>query len=375
MIFSPAQAALLVRDNGGTDAEAIFLASVVPGESGGNPEIVNRSSTCGPKGERAVGLFQICSFASRGTVAQLQDPAHNAREALKILRSQGERAWTAEPDPDAAEEARQALAGGTHMEVWHPRAKRAPATTAGSSYIGVPWKLVIHTIEAPFDAIYSYGSTYYGSSSWPTATIDSTGISQHYPIDVAARALYNASGGAETNRANVIQCEVMGQAANIRDLPDSTMGHLADWLRWCSEQTGCPLVFPFPFVAYPDSYGENASQRVHGQVWLDSTGIMGHEHADENDHGDPGDFPVERLAAFWSTPDIIPTEEDDMKILRGPAPEGTPQPLYMLSGFTVRHITSWDAYISLIEKKVIPGPAGTWTDVTQAELKEFVLVP
>ena len=111
MHFSPAAAALLVRRNGGTDEEAIFLASVVPGESGGDPDIVNTHATCGPNGERAVGLFQICSFAHRGTVEQLKDPDRNALVALGILRDQGEGAWTADPDPDAAEEARRALAG------------------------------------------------------------------------------------------------------------------------------------------------------------------------------------------------------------------------------------------------------------------------
>lgn len=110
MIFTPADAAFLVRRNSGTDDEAIFLASVMPNESGGASDAFNPSE-CGP-GLHAIGLFQICEYAGRGTRAQLYDPDHNAREALKILRSQGQGAWTATPDPDAAEEARHALAGG-----------------------------------------------------------------------------------------------------------------------------------------------------------------------------------------------------------------------------------------------------------------------
>ncbi len=300
MIFSPADAALLVRRNGGTDDEAVFLASVVPGESGGDPDVVNEEFSCGAANGltlHAVGLFQICEYPSRGTREQLQDPDHNARAALTILRDQGRAAWSASEDPDAAEEARQALAGGAHpMETWHPLANRAPAGTAGGSYVGVPWKLVIHTIEAPAETLYSYNpSSYYGHSAWPHATIDSAGIHQHLPIDVAARALYNAAGGVETNNANAIQCEVMGQAAHIDELPDETWHNLVEWLSWCAIQTRTPVHFA-DFVA--GGYGENAAQRFGPQEWLDFAGICGHQHVPENDHWDPGALDTTKLAAL-----------------------------------------------------------------------------
>ena len=315
-MFTPAAAALLVRRNGGTDDEAIFLASVVPGESGGDPSAVNERYSCGTEDGRtlhAVGLFQICDYSDRGSRAELLDPDHNAAIALAILRSQGERAWTAEPDPDATDEARRALAAeGGHMQTWHPRANYAPASREGSSYVGAPWKLVIHTIEAPAGTRYGYNSgSYYGHQSWPHATIDTAGIHQHLPIDVGAAALYR--NGVQTNRANAIQCEVMGQAARIRDLPEATMRHLADWLSWCAEQTGCPTTFAA--FSGGNAYGENAPQRFSEEEWLAFSGVCGHQHVPENDHWDPGAIDVARLAALMGTP----TNQEDFLMSLTPA--------------------------------------------------------
>jgi hypothetical protein len=353
VIFTPATAALLIRANGGTDEEAIFLASVIPGESGGNPDAFN-DAPCGTENGRvlhAIGLFQVCDYTSRGTQAQLFDPAHNAREALKILRAQGRAAWTATPDDDAADEARRALAGGESMETWHPRAIHAGANRDAGSYVGAPWKLILHTVEAPSNTLYQYDPTsYFGNPYWPHATIDTAGIHQHLGIGGSAFALYHASGQPETNRANAIQCEIMAQAANIGDLPDETMRHLADWLTWCAAQTGCPLVFPAMFVAYPESYGEDAAQRLHDQKWTDATGILGHEHVDQNDHGDPGAFPVARLAALLGP--AQPDHQEDITMLIGYNSAGVG---LFYNGETVGYISADDKNALLKTRDGRPG--------------------
>ncbi len=314
-MFTPAKTALLVREVGGTDGEAVFLASVMPGESNGDPEVVNDRYSCGTENGRvlhAVGLVQICEYSSRGTREQLKDPRHNLKEGLKILRTQGKAAWTAIPDPEAASEARAALAGGATMQTWHPNAIEAPAGSTGGSYIGVPWKLVIHTIEAPPETLYSYNpSSYYGHTAWPHATIDTRGIHQHYPINLAARALYNATGGVETNNANAIQCEVMAQAALIDDLPEATWGHLVDWLSWCATQTRTPIHFA-NFVA--GGYGEDAAQRFGPQEWLDFAGVCGHQHVPENDHWDPGALDTTKLAALMGQQEEDMTPEQDQRL-------------------------------------------------------------
>lgn len=171
--------------------------------------------------------------------------------------------------------------------------------------IGYPTKLVLHTVEAPATLHYSYNpSSYFGYPYWPHATIDSAGIYQHLPIDVSAFGLYHVPGRAETNRANAVQCDIMGRAANIDDLPDATWDHLADWLSWCATQTGTPIVFAEFRGA--GSAGEDAPQRFSDDEWLAFSGICGHQHVPGNDHWDPGGIDVGKLAALMggSTPTI-----------------------------------------------------------------------
>jgi len=202
------------------------------------------------------------------------------------------------------------------MNGFHPRATHAPAATAGPDFLpGVPVKLVIHTIEDDPGKLYRFNpGDYFGHQGWPHATIDSRGIHQHYPIDTGARTLENRRGGVETNAAHAIQCEVMGRAEFVDDLPDSTIGHLADWLTWCAEQSGAPLTFA-DFRPHPASAGVNAQQRFTGQEWMDFTGICGHQHVPENDHGDPGDLPVDRLRNHMEEEVMSPELTSQLQLL------------------------------------------------------------
>ena len=244
------------------------------------------------------------------------------------------------------------------METWHPRAIDAPANRAGSSFIGVAPKVVLHTVEGR--GRYSFNpSSYYGNPYWPHCTIDGAGIHQHLPIDVSGFALANSAGGAETNRANAIQCEILWFSAEIADLPLDIMGHLADWVGWVLVQTGAPL--HFAQFRGPGSYGENAPQRFGAQEWLNFTGICGHQHVPENDHWDPGAFPVDQLRraiVAFDTPNPVPVpqEEDDMALpLFGDSPEGREGGLWMLwGGFRKRVHTPqvWDDYQRLGSKHI-----------------------
>ncbi len=240
------------------------------------------------------------------------------------------------------------------METWHPRAIDAPANREGGSFIGVAPKIVLHTVEGSGRYNYDPGS-YYGNPYWPHCTIDPDGIHQHLPIDVSAFALANAPGGVETGRADAIQCEILWFAGRIDELPDATMRHLADWISWVAEQRRVPLTFA---EFHGDgSYGENAPQRFGAQEWLDFTGICGHQHVPENDHWDPGAFPVDSLRALLdanSNPE--PQEEDDMALpLFGDGPENRGGGLWMFwGGFRKRVHTPqvWSAWEALGAKHI-----------------------
>lgn len=171
------------------------------------------------------------------------------------------------------------------------------ADRAGGTFVGVPWRIVLHTTEG--------GSTegavgaYRSHGGWPHFTVDPKirRRVQHYELNVSSRALANASGGVETNRANVINIEIVGFATQ-------TPAWSAEWLRWLGTDVLAPIraVCPFDlvaphFVPYPQSYGYRAMQRFDSMRWLGFSGLVGHQHAPENDHGDPGALDVTEIIA------------------------------------------------------------------------------
>jgi len=156
---------------------------------------------------------------------------------------------------------------------------------------------------------------------------------QLVPLDRPARTLVNLPGGVETNnRGGVIQVEIVGWASRYsRDQAGATAGPIMDeldddQLRWLGAQvrdlcaqTGTPFEFPLPFLPYPRSYGANGV-RMNGAQWLSVHGVVGHQHAPENAHGDPGALDVARMAALTApvpspAPSVpSPSEEDDMSL-------------------------------------------------------------
>lgn len=156
-------------------------------------------------------------------------------------------------------------------------------------------KLLIHDTEGT--SIAGAVAAYRDKKSWPTYTVDCRKrlIARHLPDTVAARSLRNDPGGADqTNKDGSIhiQIEVVG-FANNRD--GSMFGSRADAEWFGREVVGplcrqhdIPIQCPLPWVRYPDSAGEGASQRLSSAAWDAYSGICGHQHAPDNDHGDPG---------------------------------------------------------------------------------------
>lgn len=148
---------------------------------------------------------------------------------------------------------------------------------------------------------------------------------QHFDFDTSSRALRNAAGGVQTNTLNVCQVEIVGtcdpttHAKWVRDgyahlympeLPDWAIRDLGAFARWAHDQHGVPLTSDVTFKAYPGSYGANGV-RMSAAKWTQFSGHCGHQHVPENDHGDPGLFPMAAIltAARGGT---IPSEEDDV---------------------------------------------------------------
>lgn len=190
-----------------------------------------------------------------------------------------------------------------------------PATSPGGSFNGSPWKLVIHSTEG--SSIDGAVGAYRSHGGWPHFTVDPARKrkTQHYELNVSSRALAHPAGTPETNRAGAINVEVVGFAAQVHAWSQ-------DWLTWLALEVFAPIraVCPFAlaaplFVRYPDSYGTGAAQRFTRSEWATYSGIVGHQHCPDNDHGDPGALDVTAiLAALGGVPPKPPILGGSVKV-------------------------------------------------------------
>lgn len=133
----------------------------------------------------------------------------------------------------------------------------------------------------------------------------------HFPDEMSARALRNLPGGVATNTLNVVQIELIGTCDPKhktawgtrkagRDYvfwPQATeaqMKWLAEILADLHKRHGLRLQSPLTFKPYPASYGNNGV-RMNATAWRNFTGVCGHMHVPENDHGDPGNINIARI--------------------------------------------------------------------------------
>ena len=187
------------------------------------------------------------------------------------------------------------------MATWLSGAKRQSWGRDGGSFTTSPDKILLHSTETGTFPGYGRGA----SAPHFTINLGNGEVRQHSPMNRAARALRNASGGVQTNRDGVIQIEIIGtcdksfaRKHGYPYLPDMT-DEMAGRLKWllqkiCAAIPAIPLTTSVAWKSYPSSYG-NSSVRMSNSQWTRYKGILGHQHAPENTHGDPGDLPMKRI--------------------------------------------------------------------------------
>lgn len=181
---------------------------------------------------------------------------------------------------------------------WLPDVERVPWNRDGGSYVGGPWRLIVHRTEG--HTVDASIATYRARGVWPHFTADirpgQQRLVQHGPLNIAASATKNLPGGVETNRRQAVQIEVVG--FTDRPYPGEDWRWLGRQLAPCfapggikAESTSRPWVDASDgFVARPD-----APQRMTYAEWDAFNGVCGHQHVPENDHYDPGKIDI---AAF-----------------------------------------------------------------------------
>lgn len=201
--------------------------------------------------------------------------------------------------------------------------EHTPGNSAGSMNDDGSRKLLLHDTEG--SSIEGAIAAYRANNSWPHLTVDCRRrrVVQHLPFNVAARSLQNLPGGAdETNKDGsiLIQIEIVGFVNNR----DGTMFSGPDDYRWFGEMVvgplcrawSIPIVSTVRWTAYDDSYGSAAPQRLSVAAWDVYSGVLGHEHAPDNVHGDPGAIDVP-LILTSARGDDMPLTTDDLKKVRG----------------------------------------------------------
>lgn len=199
---------------------------------------------------------------------------------------------------------------------WYPGASKTQ--TFFKRYTGSKMTtncLILHSTESTGWPGYGGGSVAPNMTVRPAFGDERLDVRQHYRATRSARALQNHAGGVETNTLNCFQIEIVGTCdpathrawdaqgvdhLYMPELPDWAIRDLAKIVQWLDEEfddfriaDGAPRGWP----AYPGSYGYSASQRMSNKEWLTFYGIAGHMHVPENDHGDPGYFPISALVA------------------------------------------------------------------------------
>lgn len=177
--------------------------------------------------------------------------------------------------------------------------------TNGGTFTGGPPKGVLHTTET------SSWPGYDGGATCPHFTIRANeaakrlDIRQHVPVNVAARALANQSGGVQTNRDGAIQIELVGSCNPAwatkagyfywPKAPAWALDQLRAFMRRLEQLCGIRPITVSPWLPYPKSYGSKSGQRLSLSQWDAYSGWVGHQHVPENDHGDPGNLDIASL--------------------------------------------------------------------------------
>jgi hypothetical protein len=181
--------------------------------------------------------------------------------------------------------------------------------------------VVLHSTEGNGWPAYAGGSVAPTLTLWAVAPGD-VRWRQHFPVNESARALMNKAGGVQTNTAGAVQVELVGTCDPTShrnnpswmywpEAPDWALAAVATFLAWMRAEWGLPLQSTTrPWLAYPSSYGNSAARMSFGE-WQSFSGVCGHQHVPENDHGDPGNLPIARILslAVGGASQPIPSQE------------------------------------------------------------------
>lgn len=201
---------------------------------------------------------------------------------------------------------------------WLPGYERSPEPDAGLAIGPGADKVVIHTTESPRGSFNAIRNLWRGEDNWgrglPQFLADGARVVQLMPLSVNAYTMENKAGGVDTNRAgHVIQVEWCRYSKD--PWAEDEINALAKWLVDL-QKAG----LKFDFNTHPRFYGANEGVvlasynspiRLQGKAWTDFNGWLGHQHAPENAHWDPGYLDANKVVSICNNLAGKPAEEDE----------------------------------------------------------------
>lgn len=156
-------------------------------------------------------------------------------------------------------------------------------------------KVLLHTTEGAGWPSYRDGAVAPNLTYWPATRQ----WRQHFPLNRSSRALCDATATAvRENRDKVVQIEIVAicdpkLAPRVRngqyvgDLSAQAIQDLGEFLAFMHEHYRVPLLAAPKWLPFDASYG-NSPVRMTGRQYDAWRGVLGHQHASGNVHGDPG---------------------------------------------------------------------------------------
>lgn len=185
---------------------------------------------------------------------------------------------------------------------YYPKANRtAQNFGSGNVNMGSINKILLHTTET------RDWPGYGGAGGHPTLTYNpwTHQWREHLPLVGSATALENA-GSFQTNRDHVVQIEIVAYADPktakryghfVEDIDEAALKDLGEFIAWMHDEYGVKIASSVKWKDYPASYGNNGV-RLSVAQFRRYRGVLGHQHAPGNAHGDPGGLDVAKIISY-----------------------------------------------------------------------------
>lgn len=178
--------------------------------------------------------------------------------------------------------------------------------SGGGTYTDQPWRIVFHSTEFDISELEKLKSVVRRHFAPPHLWYRPANRLrvQSVPLDRSGFALARSSGDPQTNKARALQVELVGHAADLKNLSDQELKNIAldvvvPFVEWARSQGGdVALEFHGEPGLADGRYGKNAATRMSWKSWYSFNGITSHYGVPGQSHWDTGTLDTKKIIAY-----------------------------------------------------------------------------